>query len=592
MLDKISKSKPLYFLTVLILGLIVLWPSFRLALTGDDYLSLYRFQWQIGNQKLNYNYFTYWLTDYGPQDTITALIHSLFGFYALPYYIFSFVCRFAAALTFYPLITLVTKNKKSALVSSAFFIITTAGLETTDWVFNVPSYIAIGVLNIFFYSYIKDSTKERLGVRTLILFIFSVIAQPIRMLFLPLAVFVKEAYQLVVLKTKRSAPIIVRTIAIFILFFILFKLSDLGGTIGLRDETISSSLGFWNTKAGKYFSAVHDLYQEKELKYLMFPIGQIGAVFFPTNAIPGRLMFLGRFKALITVLVPILLLFWFGLGKLQKDGLQKNYLRTSLAAGLVWMVLVWYVFMYTPGSAAAFSGETTIPLILGGPVLISMILIHQILDSKMKRLLFILAVSIILIPVMIPWLRNPKMIHVTWGRYLIVPAAGLSMYLGLLYSKLKNLNFFKFGILFVFLIHIYSSYLYLDKLANVRAAGFTQQIRGSIPFNPDFKDENKTLVYYFTTNNPSVLHHSLIFGFPVIMHYQYQDGINNPWRIVYTDSWSEVVSAFTDGKAVSRFLGREDVVDLDNIYSFDLHNHQLTETTKQTRERLSDIKKD
>src|SRR5260221_8273017 len=87
-------------LAILTVSVFVLAPSFNLALTGDDYLGLWRYNQSMHSG--NWNWFSYWLTDYGPQDTITFLIHHYFNFDARAYYLFSFVFRFLAALSFLP----------------------------------------------------------------------------------------------------------------------------------------------------------------------------------------------------------------------------------------------------------------------------------------------------------------------------------------------------------------------------------------------------------------------------------------------------------------------------------------------------------
>src|SRR5436190_13661716 len=82
---------------IILISLIVLSPSFNLALVGDDYLGLYRYQATI--QSFNNNIIRYFFTDYGPQDLITILIHNFVGFNARYYYFIAYILRILAALS-------------------------------------------------------------------------------------------------------------------------------------------------------------------------------------------------------------------------------------------------------------------------------------------------------------------------------------------------------------------------------------------------------------------------------------------------------------------------------------------------------------
>ncbi len=86
------------FVTILFLQLLALWPSFNLALFGDDWLVFWRAISHIGvYTPTNFNHLTYFLTPYGPQDLTMGFISSVFGYSALPYYIISFILRLIVA---------------------------------------------------------------------------------------------------------------------------------------------------------------------------------------------------------------------------------------------------------------------------------------------------------------------------------------------------------------------------------------------------------------------------------------------------------------------------------------------------------------
>ncbi len=153
---KRTKSFFVFILPLLILSLLVFWPSFKLHLTGDDYLGLWRYHYYLdGHTTGIWNNLNFFLTDYGPQDTFTAIIHHFFDFQPIYYYLFSYLLRLLAAFSFFPLILSLTNNKNAAYLAILFFAITTTGLETTDWSFNMPSYLAIALMNTFLFVYLK-----------------------------------------------------------------------------------------------------------------------------------------------------------------------------------------------------------------------------------------------------------------------------------------------------------------------------------------------------------------------------------------------------------------------------------------------------
>ena len=137
---------------VLVLSLFTLFPSFHLALFGDDWLVFYRYLKDLGPESSGpYNNFTFLFTPYGSFDVLMGFLRNFFGYDSTPYYIVSYIFRLIASISFYPIINYLTKNKLAAIFSMIFFSVTPIGLDTTNWVFNMPSYITIALFNLFLY---------------------------------------------------------------------------------------------------------------------------------------------------------------------------------------------------------------------------------------------------------------------------------------------------------------------------------------------------------------------------------------------------------------------------------------------------------
>jgi len=599
-----AKAFVLFILPIIFVAFLVLWPSFNLHLTGDDYLGLWRYNYYLSGRttiphdwmgiNTNWNNINYFLTDYGPQDTFTAIIHHFFGFQPQYYYFFSFILRVLAACSFFPLIYLLTKNKIAAYCTSLFFAITTAGLQTTDWSFNMPSYLAISIMNMFFLTYIKSKqTKQkhsaRLFILSLFILYFAVIAQPIRMTFLPLCATVIELFFFIRNKiTIKSFFISLLKITLFIgvLLFIYFT-GFIGDSVGAGETFYYRTHIGWQVLTSN-LSYLHPYFSQGQFQILAYPVAMFGSLIFPTNIIPSTYEILTPSKAIIKLLMPLFLLFALLAIAFWKKKRVRHipYAVFSITIGLTWSVFVYLTFE----TILVKSQFTT--MLLGGYVIILLfsIFVKRFRD-KTIAIGMLIGILITFLSFMPAWVRTPTFMYDSAGRYLILPASGFSILLGTLLGSVRSYNNKRIiAILFValFAIQAFTTFTYIYHLSTVRSIQMTESIRKSIPYEKDFNDLNKPIVYYFQPSSSEILHHSLLFGLPVIMGFQYN--FYNIWHFVYTDNWQEVVDAYQNGSSLKRFSIPVKKVPLTDIYSFQLDGDHLTNTTLQTRDQLKALK--
>lgn len=179
---KASKKSLLIVFTTLFISFILFFPSFQLSLFGDDWLTFWRYLATLGpNSSGEWNHISYFLTSYGPQDILMGFLQNIYGYESKYYYLTSYLLRILAAFSLFPLMIYLTGKKSAAYFSSAFFLITTTGIETTNWVFNMPSYISIFFLNLFFYYLFISHSDQRKMIAAAIFFTLTLIIQPIRM---------------------------------------------------------------------------------------------------------------------------------------------------------------------------------------------------------------------------------------------------------------------------------------------------------------------------------------------------------------------------------------------------------------------------
>lgn len=148
----------LFILLIALINLLAVGRSLGFGLNGDDWQALYfyitRFT-DLGSHFDLRNFATGGLSNYTFAHIIMGLIYRLFSFNPLTYYSVSLTFRISAALSFYPAVALATKSKLAGYLTALLFSVMFAGVETTNWVFNMNTYVSMTLFNIFIYLYVK-----------------------------------------------------------------------------------------------------------------------------------------------------------------------------------------------------------------------------------------------------------------------------------------------------------------------------------------------------------------------------------------------------------------------------------------------------
>lgn len=189
----------LFILAIVLLSYFAIGKSLQFALNGDDWLALWRAIKDFTSIQSYFDIKSY-STDYSNYtfaDIIMGLIHGVWTFNPFPYYFISMLLRILAAISFYLVVNTATKNKLCGVLSTVLFATMFAGIETTNWVFNMNTYLSIVLFNIFLTTYYKWSNKL-FSLKTtiqIILITATFYCAPTRMhgllFFIPLLVFFK-----------------------------------------------------------------------------------------------------------------------------------------------------------------------------------------------------------------------------------------------------------------------------------------------------------------------------------------------------------------------------------------------------------------
>ena len=106
---------------ILLISLFTLYPSFSLALFGDDWLVIHRYVTDVGSLSEGLSkHMREYLTAYGPTQVLMGILAQFYDYNATLYYVTSYVLRLFAAFSLFPIVFYLTRNKLSAFFATAF----------------------------------------------------------------------------------------------------------------------------------------------------------------------------------------------------------------------------------------------------------------------------------------------------------------------------------------------------------------------------------------------------------------------------------------------------------------------------------------
>jgi len=361
------------FILVSLLSTFTFWGSFSLSLFGDDWLAFWRYLQHLGPKSSGeWNYLTYLLTPYGAQDILMGILRNIYGLDSTKYYMTSFIFRLFASFSFYPLVFYLTETKLGAFFSVLFFSITTTGLDTTNWVFNMPSYITIGLFNLCLYFFIKSRADEKfiLLIISGIFYYFAYIITPIRMHgSLPL-ILLLEIFWIIQKSNFKALKIAATRISLFLMIFLIIRYT--GNSQGPAEE-ISQRINLG-------FTAISTMLMGGKFNFIFYPIIMFGSMFIPDFILP-----VGQRNVLLILIGSLILI---SLVLLTIKLFKKTNTSTSLFLGLSWSFLSFiFAWWWVPNTIFPSTYRYLITSAAGISVLFgSIIALGK--DKIQKRLLF------------------------------------------------------------------------------------------------------------------------------------------------------------------------------------------------------------
>ncbi|MBI3103879.1 hypothetical protein HYZ05_02980 [Candidatus Daviesbacteria bacterium] len=577
----------LTFISIALISLFTFFPSFNLALFGDDWLAFFRYAQHLGPKSSgDWNHLAYFLTPYGAQDILMGILRNFFGFESTLYYVISFILRLLASFSFYPLVKYLTGSRLASIFAVVFFSVTTTGLDTTNWVFNMPTYITITLFNLFLYFFLRSREEKSFNLLPLstLFYYLAYVITPIRMHgSLPL-IFLLEVFWVIQERNNKTIKkALIRLVAISVVFLII---RFTGHSQGPSQEV--------SERFGLGIKTMSEMLQVGRFDFIFYPISMFGSMFIPDFILPftqplGRLT-----NLLIKLILPTLLGFSLLVYIISKNIPSQTFkfMKFMLLGEVTWSLVISIIFKT---NLITFSDPRLIFLsLIGGYILILgvFLLLYFFKRSSISNAIFS-AIAWSVLSFFFAWWWVPTSIFPTTYRYLIVSAVGVSILLATLISlgKTQTNRLFLFAIFTpLIIIHIFATRAYLEFASNSHGQEISKKIWSSIPHINDVGKDKKPLVFYFEGDgtNGAILHDVITFGFPPHMALLYNLREENPLPIPMSN-WQEVISTMKDGKTLPAYGYPPTPTTPDRVFAFILQGKDnLINVTDLARKKLLD----
>ncbi len=585
------------FVILPLTGAILFRKSFDLGLYGDDWQHLYNL-WRdffVYHTKSFFDIRSY-LNPYFPESLYLGIISHFWGYYPPAYFISSFLCRVFANIALYFFSYELTKSKLAAFLTSLLFLVSAAGLQTTDWVFNMNTYIGLGLLAIASTIYLKirnlKTFKSWLYPFFIVTFTIALAVVPTRMHGAAPFIILTDLFLTYVIERQRikfDKHIIIRIFLAGGIFAMLIHFKSFGET------------SYTNGRFSDSYKLTQSLMQNGFYSWWLYFLAIIGHLIIPDNislTVGNTLK-----KVLVSEAFISLLFMCISSYSILKSKKIFPYLIVLI------FNLLWTVFLLVMSKIDTHTSfDIFFNISLGGQFLFSFIWFYLIGKNRYPEIskALIIAVIWVISLTIIHWLFTPYFVIETTGRYMTMAAAGMAIYLGTLITLLLKSAFAQTSteagtnlpvalfllipsfILFILLTtNIQTSQAYFDILQQTRNKELTQKTWNNLMMEVPKLDPNGPSVFYFTTDNPQSLEGVLVFGFFMRAGMTYRIPNQDLTPLPVTD-YQQLLDMVKTGEPLQKVHGRKAVpVPLSRVFAFDFRNGELINITDQVRKEIT-----
>lgn len=579
-------------------GAIVFRKSFNLGLYGDDWQHLY-ILWREFFVYHNKSFFDIksYLNPYFPETLYLGIISHFWGYYPPAYFISSFFCRIFANVALYFFSFELTKNKLAAFLTSLIFLISAAGLQTTDWVFNMNTYIGLGLLAIASTVYLKirrlKTFKSWLYPLFIVTFTLALAVVPTRMHGAAPFIVLTELFLTFVIerqKIKFDKYLTARILLAIGIFAMLIHFKSFGAQ------------SYTNERFDDSYKLIQVLMQNGYYSWWLYFLGIIGHLVLPDNI---SFTVKNTLKSVLVVEAFLSILF----ASLSTFSILKSKKIVSFLPVLIFNI-GWTIFLFIMSKAdTQTTSEVYFSISLGGQFLFWAIWFYIIGRKNYPEISRTLIISIIWVSslTILHWLFTPYYVIETTGRYMTMGSAGMAIFVGTLSAILiKNAISYATQIksesrflasfclivpsvlLFVFITtNIQTSQNYLNIMEQTRNKDLTEKTWKTLLTEVPKLDPAAPSVFYFTTDNPASLYGVLTFGFFMRAGIEWRNPVESLTPLPVTD-YQQLLDMVKTGEPLQKVHGRKgDPVPLSRVYAFDLRGGELINITKEVRKKIA-----
>lgn len=597
----LRSKKLILFLIVLLVGIVLFSPTFRLSLYGDDWLVFWRYNYfyPIGHIPNIWDHINHFVTRYGSQDVLISLFKSVYGYQSTYYYITSFIFRTIAAFSLYPITFYLTKNKLAAFFAMLFFSVTTIGLETTEYVAHIPTYIGLTFFNLFLYYFLssrEEDQRKKLFYSGFFFYLTFVIV-PIRMTGLLPFILIIEMFWLVQNLNRKIFKKFAIRLSFILLTFLFINIIGSPFSFPTQQTNVKTqSNTFLITQTTDSLFNILGQLKNGRSDLLFYPIISFGGMFIPDTALqnlsttPSKswLFFITLFIYSLFATIALVIIKSIFVAR-------SNSYRVILFLAALWSLISLIVFLL---NQTTFPGSKFfILLLVGGYMAIfGLYLLYRFYDDHLVSQALFSSLSWSLASFLVPWFWSPTFLLDTYHRYLIGSAVGISLFLAIIISLAKGVKNQKIVLslfLILLFIHMWTSSMQIQRLLSNHNQQTNDRIWAAMPYIPEVGKSTEPLVFYFTGDgtNDSILHDTVTFGFPYHMGllYKIADENKNPLSMI---EWEDIESAVLDGKSFAPHTKGKvlDPISPERVYAFRLEGKDnLINITDVARQKLREL---
>lgn len=565
--------------------------SLHFSLAGDDWAALYYYH-RLFDGFFSYFQLTRYLGIYDFSFILMGILEKSFGFNPFSYYFFSMIIRIALTLSFYPAVLSLAKDKRVAYLTCILFTFAYGGIESTNWVFNMATYVSLGFFNLFLWQYFKhlNTYNFRLFLLETFFLFASFYAAPNRM---------------------ASVLIIVPILGIFTLRKLnLSSLIRRCVWIGLLLSPLVAFHLATAAKLDKNYAAMIPHLGISNFNLLFYFFSNIGSSLIPAKILQLILGSLNmpniyNLNVFITQSFWIVLSFVALIYLLSLTLIKKNsFLIHSFSLIFTYTSIFWLSLQ--GGNINGFGDLLTFHDTLIGGYFVSVFSLYfiSIKDSypylSRTGMFSLLSSLLFLIPA---WLAFTG-IYPSEHRYLLVPTAFLIISISVVATLLskQKITIIKalsnLAIFIIILMNFISLQSYFDRyLSEGRKADYADKIFAQIHSEGKYLYNGKPLPFLFITDNPAKLYNSITFGFPYhMMLTDKRFGLDVQKSPFAVDNFESLINVLSNENSseLKRYGYQPVKIPLENVYFFKFENDNLTNITDEGRkmlmEKLPDLK--